>query len=72
MNGKWQSSWFLRAGPKCLKFCLKDIIYCLKSYAILTQSEKENLFVALYESASRDESNEPFPAYLQLFFSVEI
>ena len=30
----------------------------------------ENLFVALYERASRDESNEPFPTYLQLFFTV--
>ena len=32
----------------------------------------ENLFVALYERASRDESNEPFPTYLQLFFPPEI
>ena len=34
-----------------------------------SQKKMENLFVALNESTSRDESNEP---YLQLFFSVEI
>ena len=53
---------FLRAGPKCLKFYLKDMIYCFKNYKILTQSEKEkeSLSLTLYQSASRDESNEPF------------
>ena len=44
--------------------------YCFKNYEILTQSEKEKMsvfvfyyftiFIALYQSASRDESNEPF------------
>ena len=34
----------------------------------LNTEEKENLFVALYESASRDESNEPFPASTIIFF----
>ena len=50
---------FLRAGPKCLKFSLKDMIYCFKNYELLTQSETkkmENLF-ALYERASQDESD---------------
>ena len=53
---------FLRAGPQCLKLYLEDMIYCFKNYEILTQSEKEkeNFFVALYQSAFRDESNEPF------------
>ena len=38
------------------------MIYCFKNYEILTQSEKEkeSLFVALYQSASQDESYEPF------------
>ena len=45
---------FLGVGPKCLKFYLKDMIFCFKNYEILTQAEKEkeNLFDALYESAS--------------------
>ena len=46
------------------------MIYCFKNYEILTQSEKEKMsifvfyyftiFIALYQSASREESNEPF------------
>ena len=61
---------FLRAGQKCLKFYLKVMIYCFKTYEILTQSEieKENLFVALFQSASRDESNEPFFCLCTIIF----
>ena len=36
---------FLRAGPKRLKFYLKDMIYCFKNYEILTvRKRKKEIF----------------------------
>ena len=62
---------FLRAGPKCLKFYLKDMIYCFKNCEILTQ-KKRKIFSLPYMKVLLEMNLMSHFLYLQLFFFVEI